>query len=111
VHSILPVRSTPPFTRQLQAGGTGINLAAADTVILRHRTRPSKQPLIRLVYQRQKLHQVILHDPDYNPHNDAQAEDRCHRIGQTRQVRVYRLVATGTVEERMGQIAKAKVSR
>lgn len=43
-----------------RAGGLGINLTAADT--------------------------VIIHDVDANPHNDKQAEDRCHRIGQTRYV-------------------------
>lgn len=46
------------FLLSTKAGGLGINLTAADT--------------------------VILHDIDYNPYNDKQAEDRCHRVGQTR---------------------------
>ena len=50
--------SIPIFLLSTHAGGLGINLTAADT--------------------------VILHDLDFNPQNDKQAEDRCHRIGQTR---------------------------
>lgn len=46
------------FLLSTRAGGVGINLTAADT--------------------------VIIHDIDYNPYNDKQAEDRCHRMGQTR---------------------------
>lgn len=46
------------FLLSTKAGGLGINLTSADT--------------------------VILHDIDYNPYNDKQAEDRCHRVGQTR---------------------------
>ena len=55
-----------------RAGGLGINLLAADT--------------------------VIIFDSDWNPHQDAQAQDRCHRIGQTRPVVVYRLLTIGSVE-------------
>lgn len=40
--------------------------------------------------------QVIIHDIDFNPYNDKQAEDRCHRMGQTRPVTIYRLVSEGT---------------
>lgn len=46
------------FLLSTKAGGLGINLTAADT--------------------------VIVHDIDYNPYNDKQAEDRCHRVGQTK---------------------------
>src|SRR5690606_27495066 len=49
-----------------RAGGLGINLTAADT--------------------------VIIYDSDYNPQNDLQAQARCHRIGQTKNVKVYRLL-------------------
>jgi SNF2 family DNA or RNA helicase len=48
------------FLLSTRAGGLGINLTAADT--------------------------VIIHDVDFNPYNDRQAEDRCHRVGQTRSV-------------------------
>lgn len=47
----------------------------------------------------------ILFDSDWNPHVDLQAQARCHRIGQTKEVKVYRLVTEGTVEERILQIA------
>ena len=55
-----------------RAGGVGINLTAADT--------------------------VIIYDPDWNPQNDLQAQARCHRIGQTKLVRIYRLVTRDTYE-------------
>lgn len=58
-----------------KAVGVGINLTAADT--------------------------VIFFDSDWNPTNDQQAMDRAHRLGQTKQVTVYRLLTQGTVEERM----------
>ncbi|KPI82811.1 helicase-like protein [Leptomonas seymouri] len=61
------------FLISTRAGGSGLNLTAADT--------------------------VILLDGDFNPHNDMQAVDRCHRIGQTRPVVVYRLVSPHTVED------------
>jgi len=60
----------------------GINLTAADT--------------------------VIFYDHDWNPSNDAQAMDRAHRLGQTRQVTVYRLVTKGTIDERIVQLARVK---
>jgi SNF2 family DNA or RNA helicase len=59
----------------LKAGGTGLNLTAADV--------------------------VIHYDPWWNPAAEDQATDRAHRIGQTRPVTVYRLICEGTVEERM----------
>lgn len=65
----------PLFLISLKAGGTGLNLTAADT--------------------------VILCDPWWNPAVEEQAGDRAHRIGQTRAVTVYRLLAKGTVEERV----------
>ena len=74
----------PPslFLLTTRAGGQGINLAAADT--------------------------VILFDSDWNPAQDAQAQDRAHRIGQTRNVIVYRLATRGTVEQLVLESAGAK---
>ena len=72
----------PLFLISLKAGGTGLNLTAADT--------------------------VIHYDPWWNPAVEAQAEDRAHRIGQRRPVFVYRLVAQGTVEERMLELKERK---
>jgi len=65
----------PVFLISLKAGGTGLNLTSADT--------------------------VVLYDPWWNPAVEDQAIDRAHRIGQDKPVFVYRLVAQGTVEERM----------
>ena len=56
-----------------RSGGVGVNLTGADT--------------------------VIFYDCDWNPAMDLQAQDRCHRIGQEREVHVYRLVTKGTIEE------------
>lgn len=70
------------FLLSTRAGGQGINLTAADT--------------------------VILFDSDWNPQQDLQAQDRCHRIGQTKPVIVYRLATKGTVEERLLTSADAK---
>ena len=63
---------TPVFLLSTKAGGLGINLCQADT--------------------------VILHDLDFNPENDRQAEDRAHRIGQARAVTVVKLVTNDTVD-------------
>ena len=52
--------------------------------------------------------QVIFYDSDWNPTVDQQAMDRAHRLGQTKQVTVYRLVCEGTIEERILQRAKEK---
>jgi SNF2 family DNA or RNA helicase len=65
----------PVMLISLKAGGTGLNLTAAD--------------------------HVFLVDPWWNPAVEAQAADRAHRIGQTSTVLVYRLVSQGTVEERI----------
>jgi len=70
------------FLLSTRAGGLGINLTAADT--------------------------VIFYDSDWNPTVDQQAMDRAHRLGQTKQVTVYRLVTRGTIEERILQRAKQK---
>ncbi|KAH8681518.1 ISWI chromatin-remodeling complex ATPase ISW2 [Xylariales sp. PMI_506] len=70
------------FLLSTRAGGQGINLASADT--------------------------VILFDSDWNPQQDLQAQDRCHRIGQTRPVVVYRFATKGTVEEELLMSADAK---
>lgn len=42
---------------------------------------------------------VIIHDLDFNPQNDKQAEDRCHRVGQTKQVDVYKLISEDTIDQ------------
>ena len=70
------------FILSTRAGGLGINLTAADT--------------------------VIFYDIDWNPTMDAQATDRVHRIGQEKPVTVYRLITKGTVEERILKRAKQK---
>lgn len=70
------------FLLSTRAGGQGINLASADT--------------------------VILFDSDWNPQQDLQAQDRCHRIGQTRPVIIYRFATKGTVEEELLLSADAK---
>ena len=75
------------FMLSTRAGGLGINLAAADT--------------------------VLIFDSDWNPHMDAQAQDRAHRIGQKNPVVVYRLLTAGSVEIDMleKQISKKKLER
>eukprot|EP00607_Mallomonas_marina_P010165 CAMPEP_0182419294 /NCGR_PEP_ID=MMETSP1167-20130531/3704_1 /TAXON_ID=2988 /ORGANISM="Mallomonas Sp, Strain CCMP3275" /LENGTH=717 /DNA_ID=CAMNT_0024594119 /DNA_START=47 /DNA_END=2204 /DNA_ORIENTATION=- len=75
------------FLLSTRAGGLGINLTAADT--------------------------VILFDSDWNPHADSQAMDRCHRVGQKKPVVVYRLVTTDSVEIEMleKQVSKKKLER
>jgi SNF2 family DNA or RNA helicase len=54
------------------------------------------------------LPQVIFYDSDWNPTVDQQAMDRAHRLGQTKQVTVYRLICKGTIEERILQRAREK---
>ncbi|KAJ3180611.1 putative DNA helicase ino80 [Gaertneriomyces sp. JEL0708] len=70
------------FLLSTRAGGLGINLTAADT--------------------------VVFYDSDWNPTVDQQAMDRSHRLGQTKQVTVYRLVTKGTIEERILMRARQK---
>lgn len=70
------------FLLSTRAGGLGINLTAADT--------------------------VIFYDHDWNPSNDSQAMDRAHRLGQTKQVTVYRLITKGTIDERIVKLARNK---
>ena len=72
----------PLFLLSLKAGGTGLNLTAADT--------------------------VIHYDPWWNPAVEAQATDRAHRIGQDKPVFVYRLLCAGTIEERMRTLQMRK---
>lgn len=74
--------ATNIFILSTRAGGQGINLAAADT--------------------------VILFDSDWNPQQDLQAMDRAHRIGQTRNVIVYRFATRNTVEQQLLESAEAK---
>ena len=72
----------PVFLISLKAGGTGLNLTAADT--------------------------VIHFDPWWNPAAENQATDRAHRIGQTKPVFVHKLVCRGSIEERMLELQKHK---
>jgi SNF2 family DNA or RNA helicase len=72
----------PLFLISLKAGGTGLNLTAADT--------------------------VIHYDPWWNPAVETQATDRAHRIGQDKPVFVYKLIAKDTVEERILQLQADK---
>jgi SWI/SNF-related matrix-associated actin-dependent regulator 1 of chromatin subfamily A len=72
------------FFLSTRAAGLGINLTAADT--------------------------VIFYDISFNPHVDLQAEDRCHRLGQSKEVTIYRLIAKGTVDEYMLAMAKDKLT-
>uniref|UniRef100_G5E7F8 Chromodomain helicase DNA binding protein 1 n=1 Tax=Loxodonta africana TaxID=9785 RepID=G5E7F8_LOXAF len=71
------------FLLSTRAGGLGINLASADT--------------------------VVIFDSDWNPQNDLQAQARAHRIGQKKQVNIYRLVTKGSVEEDILERAKKKM--
>ena len=73
---------TPVFLISLKAGGTGLNLTGADV--------------------------VIHYDPWWNVAAQNQATDRAHRIGQTRQVTVYRMIAKDTIEEKILALQEAK---
>ncbi|CAD0026679.1 unnamed protein product [Aureobasidium pullulans] len=77
-----PESETNIFLLSTRAGGQGINLTAADT--------------------------VLLFDSDWNPQQDLQAQDRAHRIGQTRPVIVYRFATKGTVETLLLEKAESK---
>jgi SNF2 family DNA or RNA helicase len=72
------------FLLSTRAGAFGINLTVADT--------------------------VIIYDIDRNPQNDIQAQARCHRIGQTKDVNVYRLITRDTYETEMSQRASKKLA-
>ncbi|SFP82052.1 non-specific serine/threonine protein kinase [Geopseudomonas sagittaria] len=74
----------PVFLISLKAGGAGLNLTAADT--------------------------VIHFDPWWNPAAEAQASDRAYRIGQDKPVFVYKLIARGSVEEKIQQLQQSKAS-
>jgi SNF2 family DNA or RNA helicase len=74
--------SIPVFLISLKAGGTGLNLTGADV--------------------------VVHYDPWWNPAAEAQATDRAHRIGQTKIVTTYRLICSGTVEEKVMALQDAK---
>ena len=63
------------FLLTTRVGGLGVNLTGAD--------------------------RVVLYDPDWNPSTDTQARERAWRIGQTRQVTIYRLITSGTIEEKI----------
>jgi len=77
----------PVFLISLKAGGVGLNLTMADT--------------------------VIHYDPWWNPAVESQATDRAHRIGQHKPVFVYRLICAGTVEEKIQALEarKAELAR
>ncbi|KJH46954.1 helicase protein [Dictyocaulus viviparus] len=70
------------FILSTRSGGVGVNLTGADT--------------------------VIFYDSDWNPTMDAQAQDRCHRIGQTRNVTIFRLISEKTIEENILRKANQK---
>ena len=74
--------STRLFLMSLKAGGTGVNLTAADT--------------------------IIIYDPWWNPAVESQAVDRAHRIGQTKAVTVYRLVTDDSIEQKMMKLKEKK---
>jgi SNF2 family DNA or RNA helicase len=75
-------KNIPVMLLSTRAGGLGLNLVMAD--------------------------KVVIHDCDWNPLNDAQAEDRAYRMGQTRPVTVYRLLANHTIEVHMGDVSADK---
>ena len=74
----------PVFLISLKAGGTGLNLTAADT--------------------------VIHFDPWWNPAVENQATDRTHRLGQTKAVFVYKLVVAGSIEEKILALQERKAA-
>ncbi|ORZ15904.1 P-loop containing nucleoside triphosphate hydrolase protein [Absidia repens] len=81
--STLPIEESFVFLLCTRAGGVGINLTAADT--------------------------CIIFDSDWNPQNDLQAQARCHRIGQTKPVQIYRLICRNTYEKDMFDRAGMKL--
>lgn len=97
------------FLLSTKAGGLGINLTAADTVSLMLKIRSLWKEYLPIYLILIFKYQVIIHDIDFNPYNDKQAEDRSHRMGQTKPVTIYRLVTEGTIEEGMLMIAQDKL--
>ncbi|GAX85084.1 hypothetical protein CEUSTIGMA_g12504.t1 [Chlamydomonas eustigma] len=79
-----PSKGVFVFLLSTRAGGQGLNLTGADV--------------------------VVLHDVDFNPQVDRQAEDRCHRLGQTKPVTVYRMVTKSTVDQNVLSIAERKLA-
>ena len=79
-----PDSSIFAFLLSTRAGGVGINLATADT--------------------------VIILDPDFNPHQDIQAISRAHRIGQKKKVLIFQMMTRGSAEEKIMQIGKKKMA-
>ncbi|KAI9265925.1 SNF2 family N-terminal domain-containing protein [Sporodiniella umbellata] len=75
--------SIPVFLLSTKAGGFGINLTSANV--------------------------VVLYDLDFNPQNDKQAEDRAHRVGQTKDVTVIKLICTDSIEEHILRKAEVKL--
>ncbi|KAI5291210.1 hypothetical protein KEM54_005899 [Ascosphaera aggregata] len=71
------------FLLSTRAGGLGLNLQTADT--------------------------VIIYDSDWNPHQDLQAQDRAHRIGQKNEVRILRLITSNSIEQRILERAQFKL--
>lgn len=71
------------FLLSTRAGGLGLNLQTADT--------------------------VIIYDSDWNPHQDLQAQDRAHRIGQKNEVRILRLISSNSIEEKILEKARHKL--
>ena len=76
--------SIPVFMLSTRSGGTGINLSCAN--------------------------RVVIFDSSFNPQDDIQAENRAHRVGQTREVEVVRLVTRGTVEEQIHALGNSKIA-
>ena len=82
VHDFQKDTGASVFLLSLRAAGTGLNLTNASY--------------------------VVLYDPWWNPAVEAQAIDRSHRIGQTQTVNAYRLIAPGTVEEKIWELQQSK---
>src|SRR5271154_161059 len=80
---VSPLPRSRALNLELMVGGFGINLACANV--------------------------VIIFDGSFNPHDDKQAEDRAHRVGQTRDVTVVRLVVKDTIEEHILHLANTKL--
>ncbi|KAI3231858.1 hypothetical protein DTO012A7_5469 [Penicillium roqueforti] len=74
----------PVFLLSTKAGGAGINLACAN--------------------------RVVIFDSSFNPQEDVQAENRAHRVGQTREVEIYRLVTKSTIEEQIHALGQTKLA-